>query len=684
MLIVRMMRALEYQGTDYNPLVRIRRNLQSDIGQEPHKIPSVFSFFKPEYIPPGLVGSAGFHSPESQVLNGPKSVTLMNTMISHIKYGMDDCYEGFGYDAGSCYIGRTQKNGENTYRQAPSDSAEDIVRELGTLLTSGRLDKIASDMVEDVYNEVLTSKDAHHALVSAQQLIALSPEFHSSGLIRRTGNDRHTATSSTPRGDEYKAVVNLMLLGGMDSMNMLVPAENCWYVNEEGNTTRDMYDSMRGVMALDWETEAGLKIDVNASSRLPQPCETFVIHPDLPYLHELYEQGDLAFFANTGVVNRAPLARNNYKLKSVTQLFAHNAMQDEGQAIDPFNDKIGTGILGRAKDVMTKLGLGVNSISIDNVAIATEGVPGAAKAASVVDKYSVKVFAPRSKTENPDKEEEQWFKVEELAAEINGETITNVTGIYGNTWSDVFANGMVESNMLYNAMKNVSLDGSPWYTSATPTSGKESFEDDIQKDHWYKWSTIFKLIETREARGVDRDVFFHGIGGWDHHSKLKENLSARFKGLNFGIEVFVKQLKQRGLWDNLVVVITSDFARTMTPNGGAGSDHAWGGNYIILGGGVKGKRIHGQYPFDLTYETGDLTTDGRGRYMPTTSWDACWNGVMEWLGIMDSNDLDYCLPNKDQTVDGIFKIFGKDDLFKDPSAGTSETGRGLRGGVQNE
>jgi hypothetical protein len=36
------------------------------IGQEAHKLPSVFSFFRPEYRPPGRITSAGFVSPESQ------------------------------------------------------------------------------------------------------------------------------------------------------------------------------------------------------------------------------------------------------------------------------------------------------------------------------------------------------------------------------------------------------------------------------------------------------------------------------------------------------------------------------------------------------------------------------------------------------------------------------------------
>ena len=98
----------------------------------------------------------------------------------------------------------------------------------------------------------------------------------------------------------------------------------------------------------------------------------------------------------------------------------------------------------------------------------------------------------------------------------------------------------------------------------------------------------------------------------------------------------------------------------------AGSDHGWAGNYAVLGGSVKGGKILGQYPTDLTQQ--GLLSDGRGRIMPTTSWDAVWNGILEWLGVEAEDDLDYCLPNRKNTINAVegagdFPLFGRDDLF---------------------
>ncbi len=38
----------------------------------------------------------------------------------------------------------------------------------------------------------------------------------------------------------------------------------------------------------------------------------------------------------------------------------------------------------------------------------------------------------------------------------------------------------------------------------------------------------------------------------------------------------------------------------MRPNSGGGTDHGWSGTTFALGGSIKGGRIMGQYPDDLT------------------------------------------------------------------------------------
>ena len=47
--------------------------------------------------------------------------------------------------------------------------------------------------------------------------------------------------------------------------------------------------------------------------------------------------------------------------------------------------------------------------------------------------------------------------------------------------------------------------------------------------------------------------------------------------MNYALEEFVAELKAQGTFDNVVIVTHSDFARTLTPNSNAGTDHGWSG-----------------------------------------------------------------------------------------------------------
>jgi uncharacterized protein (DUF1501 family) len=67
------------------------------------------------------------------------------------------------------------------------------------------------------------------------------------------------------------------------------------------------------------------------------------------------------------------------------------------------------------------------------------------------------------------------------------------------------------------------------------------------------------------------------------------------------------------------------------------------GNHFILGGSVKGGKVHGKYPDDLT-DDGKLNI-GRGRLIPTTPWEGVWNGLAEWFGVNAANR-NSILPNK--------------------------------------
>ena len=57
----------------------------------------------------------------------------------------------------------------------------------------------------------------------------------------------------------------------------------------------------------------------------------------------------------------------------------------------------------------------------------------------------------------------------------------------------------------------------------------------------------------------------------------KRCVGPRFGDVNDALQQFVAELKAQGIFDNVVIVTHSDFARTLTPNSNAGTDHGWSG-----------------------------------------------------------------------------------------------------------
>lgn len=107
-----------------------------------------------------------------------------------------------------------------------------------------------------------------------------------------------------------------------------------------------------------------------------------------------------------------------------------------------------------------------------------------------------------------------------------------------------------------------------------------------------------------------------------------------------GLSEFYNALTEMDITDSVVTFTTSDFARTLTSNG-KGSDHAWGSNQIVVGGGVKGSRIFGNYPVLALNNQLDV---GRGVLIPQISTDEFFAELALWFGVTGS-ELSSILPN---------------------------------------
>ncbi len=78
------------------------------------------------------------------------------------------------------------------------------------------------------------------------------------------------------------------------------------------------------------------------------------------------------------------------------------------------------------------------------------------------------------------------------------------------------------------------------------------------------------------------------LGGWDAHNNLKANHAELARAIDRPIAGLLTDLKQRGLWDETLVIWGGEFGRTPTCEGTDGRDHnPHGYTMWLAGGGVK-------------------------------------------------------------------------------------------------
>ena len=139
------------------------------------------------------------------------------------------------------------------------------------------------------------------------------------------------------------------------------------------------------------------------------------------------------------------------------------------------------------------------------------------------------------------------------------------------------------------------------------------------------------LAETYELinASLGIEIVCLDMDGWDTHAdegSISGILSRQLVELGQGLTAFVSDLGNR--MKNVLIMTISEFGRRAAENASHGTDHGHGNAMFLLGGGVQGGKIYGNYPTlspDKLYGPGDLavTTDYR---------DVFAEVVQNWLG----------------------------------------------------
>jgi uncharacterized protein (DUF1501 family) len=129
-------------------------------------------------------------------------------------------------------------------------------------------------------------------------------------------------------------------------------------------------------------------------------------------------------------------------------------------------------------------------------------------------------------------------------------------------------------------------------------------------------NSLLQTAQLIKAR-VGLEIAFTDIGGWDTHvneGSARGQLGNLLQQFSNGISALYTDLGQR--MDDVVILTMSEFGRTVKENGNRGTDHGHANAMFVLGNGVRGGKVYGQWPGlknEQLYEGRDLalTTDFR-------------------------------------------------------------------------
>jgi hypothetical protein len=150
-----------------------------------------------------------------------------------------------------------------------------------------------------------------------------------------------------------------------------------------------------------------------------------------------------------------------------------------------------------------------------------------------------------------------------------------------------------------------------------------------------------RLVE-KGVRFVELSCLTSGIGAggaanpWDQHGAIAKGHGAMAHQVDQPIAALLKDLKQRGLLDNTIVIFSGEFGRTPFSQGSDGRDHnPYGFSLWVAGGGFKPGTV-----FGATDELGYYAVD-----KPLTVYDF-WATILHQLGI-DHEKLTYRFGGRD-------------------------------------
>ena len=411
----------------------------------------------------------------------------------------------------------------------------------------------------------------------------------------------------------YRALVCVFMFGGNDQGNTVLATDP---------TSWAEYTRLRGVgsrIALPAPGEANGVLPITPVTA--QAGRTFALHPGMAPMKSLFDAGRAAVVANVGPLI-VPLTRTQYTSGSTPKprnLFSHNDQQSTWQAYAPEGSSVGWG--GRMGDLLGSMNStrAFTAISVSGSAVWLSGrdttqYQVGANGATGIGGLSGSLFGSGTAADA--------FRAIVTADSPN--LLARTHGQIARRTIDA------QASMTAAMLPAESLEAVP----QVPGGGENSLAAQLR--------VVARIIGGRAALGVQRQVFFVSLGGFDNHDAQLSNQGRQLTTVAQAVEYFDRLMASPAVnaANDVTLFTASDFGRTGTSNGD-GTDHGWGSHHFVAGGAVKGGDVYGRFP-----AIGSDTEDdvGNGRLLPVTAVDQYAATLARWFGVSDV-ELDDVLPN---------------------------------------
>ncbi|TRY30887.1 DUF1501 domain-containing protein [Aliiglaciecola sp. M165] len=417
--------------------------------------------------------------------------------------------------------------------------------------------------------------------------------------------------------EDYKALVCVFFLGGMDTHDMLLPYDQGSYL--QFSTLRQSLISAQGSNRLRENL-----LPLSPINEAMFGGRQFALPPEMPELHQLFEQGNATIIGNVGplIEPTNKLAFENQSARLPARLFSHNDQQATWQSSAPEGAQYGWGGLfadaalasnpQSAAQFSTITGSGNELFLTGQIAqpyqISTEGAA------------QIALLQELSNAEDGSIEQQIY---QQLRAHFQPRA-SDHTGVLKKDVANVFSKAY-QSNLQYNQASENAMT----LQTVFPMSPMGS-----------QLQAVAKTISIRNELNVNRQIFFVGIGGFDTHSDQAQDLPSLQAQIDGGVGAFFRAMEEMGLTDNVTLFSASDFGRTLAVNGD-GTDHGWGSHHFAVGGAVNGKQILGSVPPPTLGHSADA---GSGRLIPSVAVEQLAAPLGRWFGLTDAQ-IAASLPN---------------------------------------